>query len=287
MRLGVHTSVRRGFAAAAETAAALGCGTLQIFTQSPSDGSIPKVFDDAEYVAFRDARRRHGLAPVVIHTPYLPNLCTSDEAMYRRSIRALKDDLVRAEKLGGEFLVIHPGSYSPGETLETGLDRIAAALREGLDAVAGTARVLIENMAGGGRRIGGPFRELGEILRRTNRPDRLGVCFDTCHAYAAGYDLSSGAGVAAALDEFDREVGLDQIFVFHVNDSAGELNGHRDLHENLGAGRIGLAGLTALFRHPAFARCALILETPKDPAPAADLDNLRRLRQCVPAGEAT
>jgi deoxyribonuclease-4 len=205
--------------------------------------------------------------------------------MYRRSVKALKDDLIRTEKLGGEYLVIHPGSYSPGATLETGLERIAAALQEGLDAVPGTSRVLIENMAGGGRRIGGPFREMGEILRRTNRPDRLGVCFDTCHAYAAGYDISSDAGVSATLAEFDREVGLDKIFVFHVNDSAGALKSHRDLHENLGEGNVGLAGLTALFRHPAFARCALILETPKDPIPTADLDNLRRLRQCLPAAE--
>ncbi len=282
MRAGVHTSVRRSFAAAAETAAALGCETLQIFTQSPSDWKT-RVFRDDEFAAFHDARRRFNLDPVVVHTPYMPNLCTSNEELYQRSLLALKDDLRRTEQLGAEYLVIHPGAYSPDATVETGLQRVTAAFREALAEVPGRAMILIENMAGGGRRLGGHFREVGEMLRRTGFENRMGVCFDTCHAYAAGYDLRNEAAVDKTLLEFDREIGLPRLKVFHVNDSSGALECHRDLHQNLGEGHIGLAGFRALFRRPEFSGCALILETPKDPAPQADLDNLKRLRSCLPA----
>src|SRR5689334_20016178 len=144
MRVGVHTSVRRGFSAAAEDAAALGCETFQIFTQSPR-GWMTRVYADEEFAAFRRAREKLALDPVVVHAPYLPNLCTADETLYRRSVRALKEDLQRCEKLGAEYLVIHPGAYSPGSTLAAGLDRIGAALNEALGEVPGNVAVLIEN----------------------------------------------------------------------------------------------------------------------------------------------
>jgi deoxyribonuclease IV len=282
MRVGVHTSVRKGFAAAAQEAGALGCETVQIFTQSPR-GWMTRVYADEEFSAFRAARQRLALDPIVVHAPYLPNLCTSDETLYQRSLRALKDDLARCEQLGAEYLVIHPGAYSPDSTVQFGLDRIGAALNEALAAVPGRVMILIENMAGGGRRIGGPFEEIAAILGRVRQDRRVGVCFDTCHAYANGYDLSSAAGVASMLEAFDRTVGLERIFVFHVNDSKGAREGHRDLHQHIGEGNIGLAGFHALFSRPEFARCALILETPKDPAPASDIRNLKRLRSCLPA----
>lgn len=282
MRVGVHTSVRRGFAAAAHDAAALGCETFQIFTQSPR-GWMTRVYADAEFVAFRDARETLGLDPVVVHAPYLPNLCTSNETLYRRSVRALKEDLQRCEQLGADYLVIHPGAFSPESTRETGLDRIGGALNEALTEVPGEVTILIENMAGGGRRIGGPFEELGAILERVREQVRVGVCFDTCHAFACGYDLSRPQGIEAALSSLDRAVGLDRVPVFHVNDSKGACESHRDLHQHLGQGHVGLAGFRALFARPEFRRAALILETPKEPAPSSDLENLRRLRACLPA----
>jgi deoxyribonuclease-4 len=252
-----------------------------MFTQSPR-GWKTRVYTDEEFADFRRERERSGVTPVVVHSPYLPNLCTSDPELYQKSLDALKGDLDRCEKLGAAYLVIHPGSYSPTADLETAYGRIGAAINDAFDSVPGSSMLLIENMAGGGRRLGGPFREIAEIFKRVKNKKRIGVCFDTCHALGAGYDLSNAAGVETTLQEFDRELGLDQIKVFHVNDSKGALGSHRDLHQHLGQGNVGLEGFKMLFRSGPFENCALILETPKEPIPPSDLENLKRLRACLP-----
>lgn len=280
MKVGIHCSVRNGFAAALREAHALGCDTLQIFTQSPR-GWRTRVYAEEEFTAFRQERAKLGMGPVVVHSPYLPNLCTSDEALYRRSIRAFTDDLQRCEKLGAEYLVIHVGAFSPDQDLGTGLKRLSAALEEVLGTVPGKTQVLIENVAGGGRRIGGLFAEIRKTFEGVRERDRLGVCFDTCHALGAGYNLARDHGVDAALKEFDQEVGLEAVKVFHVNDSKAPLGSHRDLHQHIGRGHVGLEGFRRIFRHPAFKDRALILETPKDSL-TADRDNMTRLRACLP-----
>lgn len=281
MRTGVHTSVRNGFVGALKDAQDLGCETFQMFTQSPR-GWMTRVYEEQEFHEFRAARAAAGIFPVVVHAPYLPNLCTSDEDLYRKSLEALKKDLDRCEKLGADYLVIHPGAYSPESTWVHGLDRIGSAINAAFDAVPGRTVLLIENMAGGGRRIGGTWRDIKEIRARIRDRKRVAVCFDTCHALAAGYDLSTSKGVDEALKSFDKELGLDLIRVFHVNDSKGALGSHRDMHEHLGKGHVGLAGFRHLFGHPAFRDCAFILETPKEPIPQSDLENLRLLRSCLP-----
>lgn len=280
MRTGVHCSVRKGFVSAVQEAAALGCETFQMFTQSPR-GWQTRVYEDEEFAAFRRERNKLGMDPVVVHSPYLPNMGTSDSDLYRKSLNALIGDLDRCEKLGAEYLVVHPGAYSPGADLETGIARIVAALNDGLAAVPGASRILIENMAGGGRRVGGPFADIAKILDGVRNQKRIGVCFDTCHVMAAGYDISQEAGVASTMREFDEKIGLDRIDVFHVNDSKGDCGSHRDLHQNLGAGNVGLEGLRRLFHSYNFDHCAFILETPKHPAPQADLENLKKLRDCL------
>ena len=277
MRAGVHCSVLGGFAGALQEAAALKCETLQIFTRSPRNWKT-RVYTDEEFTAFRVERDKLKIGPIVVHAPYLPNLCTSNEFMYRKSVDALKEDLECCEKLGAEFLVIHPGAYSETADVETGLARVVAALDEAFAEVPGQCKVLIENMAGGGRRIGGPFSEVGAIIKRTKERERLGVCFDTCHAFAAGYDISNKEGVRKTLQEFEREVGLDKIDVFHVNDSAGERGCNRDLHDHLGKGHVGLEGLQSLFTSHDLNSCAFILETPKGFYSQPDLDNLKKLR---------
>lgn len=279
MRVGVHCSVRNGFVKALQEAAALGCQTLQIFTQSPR-GWRTRTYAESEFSEFRKERERLQIYPVVVHSPYLPNLCTSNPALYHRSVRALKEDLLRCEKLGAEYLVIHPGAFSPSADLAEGLDQLVAALDETMESVAGRTRVLIENMAGGGRRVGSRFQELTHIFNRVHDRRRLGVCFDTCHALGAGYDLGHSDGVDQTLAEFDREVGIKEIFVFHANDSKAPLGSHRDLHQHIGKGYIGRERFRQLFRPEAFRNCALILETPKDSA-RADRDNLARLRECL------
>ncbi len=277
MRVGVHCSVRKGFVGAIQEAAELGCDTLQMFTQSPR-GWKTRVYLDEEFAAFRQEREKCGLHPVLVHAPYLPNLCTSNARLYHLSLTSLLADLERCEKLGAEYLVIHPGAYSPDEDFPAGLSRLHAALNKAFEAVPGKAMVLIENVAGGGRRVGSKASEIAAILRGVKEERRIGVCFDTCHALAAGYDISHRVGVEETWREFQREVGLERIRAFHVNDSKGGLGSNRDLHEHIGKGNIGEAGFKHLFSHDAFLSHPLILETPKDPAPAADKENLRRLR---------
>jgi len=281
MRVGVHCSIRKGFVGALEEAHALGCDTLQIFTQSPR-GWQARVYLDSEFEEFRIRRRELKLDPLVVHSPYLPNLCTSNPLLYKKSVGWLREDLKRCEKLGAEYLVIHPGSFSPGSSPEDGLGNLIEAINRGLEAVSGKSVVLIENMAGGGRRVGSTFEELAAILGGIDQRNRIGICFDTCHASGAGYDLSSTDAVKNTLDEFEKSVGLDNIRVFHVNDSKGEIGDHRDRHEHIGKGVVGLKGFKALFSWPQFSDRILILETPKDPAPKSDLKNLKVLRSLLP-----
>jgi deoxyribonuclease-4 len=277
MRTGVHCSVRKGFVGALQEAVSLGCETFQMFTQSPR-GWMTRVYTDNEFLDFRKEREKSSIDPVVVHAPYLPNLCTSNEELYQKSLKTLKDDLRRTTMLGAEFLVVHPGAYSPEADGETGIKRLAAAFNEAIAEIDGNSKVLIENMAGGGRRMGGPFLEIKKMLDQIKNRDRVGVCFDTCHAFAAGYDLSTEQGVRKTLDEFDKTIGMERIHVFHVNDSKGACSSHRDLHEGLGRGKIGKEGFGFLFKDKRIQAKALILETPKEPMPEMDLENLRVLR---------
>jgi deoxyribonuclease-4 len=280
MRTGVHCSVRKGFVGALNEASDLGCQTFQMFTQSPR-GWQTRVYTDQEFADFRRERERIGISPVIVHSPYLPNLCTSNAELFQKSLKSLKDDLLRCEKLAADFLVIHPGAYSPESDPKTGIKVLSAAFNEALAEVPGRTMVLIENMAGGGRRLGGRFSEIAAMIDGVDNKGRVGVCFDTCHALAAGYDISNTSGVAKTLDEFDQEIGLEKLKVFHVNDSKGPLACHRDRHENLGEGYVGLEGFKALFSARDFSACAFVLETPKEPMPHADLKNLKTLRSCL------
>lgn len=280
MRTGVHCSVRKGFVGALEEAVSLGCGTFQMFTQSPR-GWRTRVYTDEEFAAFRKAREKSGVWPVVVHAPYLPNLCTSHDDLYLRSLNALKADLQRSAKLDADYLVVHPGAFSDTADLKTGLDRIGAAFNEALAEIPGKTMVLVENMAGGGRRVGGPFSEIKEILARVKNQKRIGVCLDTCHTIAAGYDISNTAGVKATLDEFQREVGLDRIHVVHVNDSKTPCGSHRDMHQHLGKGSVGDAGFKAFFAAFDVTGRAFVLETPKLPIPQADRENLKKLNDFI------
>jgi len=279
MKIGVHTSVRNGFVGALNDAVKLKCTAFQMFTQSPR-GWKTRIYTDEEFLEFRKERERSGMETVVVHAPYLPNLCTSDPSLYKKSVDTLEADLTRAEKLGAEFLVIHPGAYSPNSNYQTGLDIITKALNTALSHVKGKSKILIENMAGGGRRLGGPFKQIRDILAGVKDQNRMGVCFDTCHALGAGYDVSNKEGVEKTLKEFDREVGLDRIHVFHVNDSKSPLGSHLDRHEHLGKGFVGLAGLKFLFGYKDFSDCAFILETPKE-NPESDPENLKKLKSCL------
>lgn len=268
--------MRNGFAGAVEEARLLGCESFQMFGRSPRMWAA-RAYRPEEFVEFKKAREKACLFPVVVHGPYLPNLCTSWEELYERSYRVFKEDLEVCGNLGVEYLVIHPGAYSPESDRETGISRLVSALRKVLKEVPNSTMILIENMAGGGRRIGARFEELKSVLEQLEWHPRLGVCFDTCHALGAGYEVNSSAGVEKVMKEFGRHLDPRLIKVFHVNDSKTPLGSHRDRHEHLGKGYVGAEGFRALLTRSEFKWCAGILETPKD-SPQADPSNLRVLK---------
>jgi len=264
--------LRKGLLGALEEARALGCEAMQIFTRSPRMWRM-KPPDMAEILEFNERRGRLGIFPLVVHTPYLPNLATSDTFLYERSIRALTEDLMISALLKADYLVIHPGAYSPGSTERQGIAAVSAGINRALAAAGGPTMVLLENTAGGGRRLGSSFGQLAAMTEGIEDKRRIGICLDTAHALAAGYDLSQQRGVDEMLAEVEREVGLSFIKVVHCNDSRAPRGSARDLHENLGKGYIGAKGFACLVRRLAPIAAAGIIETPKEPE-GSDKKNL-------------
>ena len=267
---GVPNAVRRGLAA--------GCGVVQIFVKNQLRWAGRRM-DESEAIEFRrelTASRMRACA----HANYLINLATPAPDERERALAALLDDLERAERLGLPFVVLHPGSHR-GAGPEEGLHRLVAALDEVAHRTAGwNTRVALENTAGAGYALGSRAEELGAIFTRVRRPERLALCVDTCHLFAAGHDIRTPRRFAAVLAEFDRSVGLGQVAAFHLNDSKAGLGSKLDRHENIGAGRIGLAAFRFLLDHPRLGTLPMILETPKrDDGDARNLATLRGLRR--------
>ncbi|MCX6094041.1 MAG: deoxyribonuclease IV [Candidatus Bipolaricaulota bacterium] len=260
--IGAHLSIAsgraRGFSRAVDEAETLGANALQIFTRSPSAWRARSIAA-AEAAAFRTCASASGLRFLAVHAIYLLNLATPDAALYERSVAALIEEMVRAEALGAVCVVTHLGAHR-GAGAKEGAARAVAAIGRALEA---TRRVglLLENSAGSGTTLGGRFGEIAEIVDRV-ADERVGVCFDTCHAFASGYDLRTARAVDSTLQRFDRIIGLASLRLVHLNDSAYGLGSHRDRHEHLGRGAIG-SGLAALVRHSALAGVPFILETPK------------------------
>jgi deoxyribonuclease-4 len=275
MRFGAHMSIGGGFPLAVERAVEAGCDALQIFTKNASQWRA-RPLDDGEARAFRDAWKAAGLAPPIGHDSYLVNLASPDRALWERSIEAFAEEMDRGESLGLACLVTHPGSHM-GQGVGEGIVRVAAALDRLLDARPdGKLLIALENTAGQGSGLGRRFEELGAIIGRVRGRDRLGVCLDTCHAFAAGYDLGTRSGVAETLRAFDGSVGLERLVAVHVNDSLRERGSGVDRHAHIGEGKIGLAGFHHLLHRRALRRLPMILETPKEGD--SDLRNLAVLR---------
>jgi deoxyribonuclease-4 len=282
MRLGCHLSIAKGFAAAVDEAASLDTTALQLFSHNASTWRM-KDITAAAAAGFRERVRASPLEAVVVHTMYLLNLASPDDDLYEKSVAALVEEVERARLLGVDLLVTHLGSHR-GSGVEVGVARIASALDRVV--ASGPFRrhrrltLLFENTAGAGSSLGGDFAELGEILRSLEKPGRVGVCLDTCHALAFGYELRSRDGIAKTLRDFDREVGLARLAVVHLNDSVFPKGSHRDRHEHLGRGAIGREGLSLLVNHPSLRDLPFLLETPKDldGRPDADRVNLDLVR---------
>lgn len=277
--LGAHVSVAGGFVAGLGRGVDLACDALQIFVKSPSQWqSKPLPAEDAQ--AFREAHAESSVGPLVAHAAYLINLAAPDPAILARSRAALVDELRRCEALGVPDLVVHPGAHL-GEGEEAGLQAIARSL-DAVEAELGACptRILLEITAGQGTVLGSRLRHLASIRDQVAHRERLGVCLDTCHAFAAGYDLVSPDGWQAFLDELDAEIGFDLVGCIHLNDSVGALGSRKDRHANLGEGLLGLEPFRRLLHERRLAHAPMILETPMgddERGHQRDLEQLREL----------
>jgi deoxyribonuclease IV len=282
--LGAHMSIAGGLDLAIERGAAIGCTAIQIFNKSNNQWAA-RPLGDAEVERFRSARRRAGIGPVVAHDSYLINLCSPDDALYARSIGALIEELERCRRLDVDWLVVHPGGHM-GQGEDFGVRRMAGAIDEvHRQLPAGGTDIAIETMAGQGTVIGHRFEQIAAILASVKRPERLGVCLDTCHVFAAGYDLRTPAAFAETMRRFDGEIGFKRLRVVHVNDSKKDLGCRVDRHEHLGKGFLGLGTFRSLMNDPRFREVALLLETPKDETTCKeDVQNLTTLIGLVGSG---
>ena len=287
-RLGAHLSIGGGLPRAVDRAVASRCEALQIFTKSVGQWRA-RVLPQDEIILFRRRVAETGIQPVVAHNSYLINIAAAAPALRQQSLEALIEEYDRADALGLEGLVMHPGSFTTG-TEDDGLRLIAEGLRALLRARRrAQPLVLLEHTAGQGTNLGHRFEHIATILEMLDGSPRIGVCLDTCHLLAAGYDICADHGYRATFEEFDRRVGIDRIKVFHLNDSKKPCGSRVDRHEHIGKGCLGLEPFRRLMNDPRFARLPMLLETPKldtaesrrqsdvDPWDARNLRTLRRL----------
>ena len=262
-RIGIHTSTAGGVHTAAERAYRLGCNTLQIFSSSPRRWA-PYELSEPQCAEMGRLRAKYDLNPLVIHTNYLVNLASSNELVRKQSMQAFRGELERALALGAGYLVLHPGSFR-GADREQGLLRTAAAISastQGLDLVRGGLTVLIENTAGSEFSLGGSFEQVGEILDRLQGLVPVGACIDTCHTHVAGYDLVSGEGLCATLQQLERTIGLNNVKVWHCNDAKAARGSKLDRHQQIGQGTIGKEAFRILLNDLRLSHAAFIAETP-------------------------
>ncbi|PYN24407.1 MAG: deoxyribonuclease IV [Candidatus Rokuibacteriota bacterium] len=276
--IGAHMSIAGGLHQALERGRAVGCGAVQIFLKNQRRWAA-KPLEAEEIRLFRAARRHTGIRRVFAHSSYLINLASPHPSAWAQAVTAFTDELERAEALGLSCVVIHPGSHM-GAGLEAGLRRVIAALDETLARTSGyRIKVALENTAGGGNSVGRTFAELATLIDGAARPERIGVCVDTCHLFAAGYDVRTEAGFGRAMTECESAVGRRRVLAFHLNDARAPLGSGLDRHEHIGRGFLGLAPFRFLLNDRRFARVPKVLETPKKPEPTADLRNLAILRR--------
>jgi deoxyribonuclease IV len=261
-RLGAHMSVAGGLPRAVERAVLHRCDALQIFAKNASQWR-GRVIPPEEIREFRAKVSASKIAPVVSHASYLINLATTSAPLRRQSVEAMGDELDRAEALGLLGVVLHPGCYTIGNEAE-GLELIAGSLLDLLAARRrGRTMVLLEQTAGQGTALGATFEQLASIIAKMNDHKRVGVCLDTCHLLAAGYDICSPEGYASTFKQFGRLVGFDRLKVFHLNDSKRPLGSRVDRHEHIGAGCLGLEPFRRLVNDRRFRGLPMLLETPK------------------------
>lgn len=275
-RIGAHVSVAGGLTNGIDRATAIGAECIQIFVGAPQRWSTAKYTDD-EASEFKQAVIENDLNPVFVHGPYLVNLASKRGDVRAISRRVMVSQLEWAEKLGAVGVIVHVGSGG-----DNALDLAEAGLRDVLAKYSGPAKFLLENDAGAGQRIGKRFSEIGRLIKAADNDERLGVCFDTCHALVSGYEIRERDSLDTAMREFDAEIGLDRLVVVHANDSKGDLGSNRDRHENIGEGEIGEDSFEMILSHNDLRGLPFVLEVPgydKDGPDARNVSDLIRLAE--------
>ena len=258
IRIGCHLSPSKGLLHMGQDALSIRANTFQFFLRNPR-GSKAKALDEADAAALMALLREKDMLPVVAHAPYTLNPCAADPRVQEFAAMVMADDLVRMGSFPGNLYNFHPGSHV-GQGVEMGIDKTATLLNT-LMTPDMSVTVLIETMAGQGSEIGGTFEQVSEIIRRVDLSDKVGVCLDTCHVFATGYDIVHD--LDGVLEQFDQHIGLDRLKALHVNDSMFPLGSCKDRHAQIGKGCIGLDALLELVNHPALTKLPMILETPQ------------------------
>jgi len=277
VKLGLHVSISGTLDNAPDNARELSCDTFQMFTRNPRGWKFSRLADQ-EVQEFRRKTREFGLSPVVTHMPYLPNLASPKKAIYNKSVKSLTAELDRCGILGIPYVVTHLGSHL-GKGADIGLVNLVSAINFALDQNNNDVMLLLENTAGTKNSMGSTFEEIRRIVDGIEDKQRVGICLDTAHVFAAGYDIRTPDGVDQTLMKFESTLGLERLKVIHLNDSKGELGCGRDRHEHIGLGYIGEEGFKALFKHEATRALPFILETPIDDSrdAAGDMKKARML----------
>lgn len=276
MKFGCHVSAAGGIFNAPSNAAKLGCEVFQVFSRSPQGGKAPELTPDV-VSQFKDRVKKYGFPECMIHTPYFINFGSGSPRIYHGSAAIVRQELERAGLLGIPYVVTHLGSYRDlGE--EKGFLRVVAGLEKVLKDYSGKVQLLLENSAGSGEVIGDRFEELAAVIDHQKlKPFPIGVCFDTAHAFASGYDVRTAGAVQETFMEFERVIGLERLKTIHANDSKFDFNSRRDRHEHIGCGKIGTEGFRAIIHHPKLKHLNMYLETEHDLV-EQDLKMLKSLR---------
>ena len=275
--IGAHISTQGGLHTIFERASAVNASAVALFAKNSNQWK-GKTLTDEDCATFASLRT---VTPLLTHASYLINLATIDEELHRKSIAALIDELDRAERLGIHAVVLHPGAHL-GAGPDAAIEKIARSL-DRVHAAIPNHRVvtLLETSAGQGSYVGCTFEELGRMIKLVDDPKRVGICFDTCHVFAAGYELRTRDAYNRTIDELERHVGLENVGAFHLNDSKKGLGSRVDRHQNIGQGELGLEPFRFLLNDPRFARIPKVIETPKTIDTISDRRNLRRLRSLM------
>lgn len=277
MLFGAHVSSAKGVANAPARAAEIGCEVLQMFSRSPQGGK-PKPITEKEAKDFQLQMKKHKIKRAYIHAPYFINLASENNRIRYGSTSVLREELERASILGCTAMMFHPGSAKDiGQ--KKGEQAVIEGLNRIMDGYLGSCQLLIEISAGAGMILGDTFEELALFLESAERGKEIGICYDTQHSFASGYDMRTKASLAKTLKQFDEVLGLKKLVLSHCNDSQVPLNSHKDRHEHLGEGLIGLEGFRELVRHPKLQNIDLVVETPSDEKRPHDIELLKSFRK--------